>query len=85
VVEERLARAVKEPLLTGRVQVAQLALQCLVVQLMRIKDPRCSRRFPPTTSATTSAGRPEQAWMLNFRVRDLDAIGPAGCTTRWVA
>src|SRR5215211_1747878 len=49
-VEERLARAVEERLLTGRVQVAQLALQCLVVQLMRIEAelPRHGSPFHPT-------------------------------------
>jgi glyoxylase I family protein len=35
------------------------------------RAPRCSRRFPPTP--TTSAA-PKQAWMLNLRVRDLDAM-----------
>jgi glyoxylase I family protein len=38
--------------------------------------------FAPFPADTDYLGRPEQAWMLNFRVRDLDAIGPAGCTTR---
>ena len=39
----------EERLLTGRVQVAQLALQCLIVQLMRIEAelPRHSRPFHP--------------------------------------
>src|SRR5215218_2665712 len=50
VVEQRLARAAEERLLTGRVQVAQLALQCLIVQLMRIEAelPRHGSPFHPT-------------------------------------
>jgi hypothetical protein len=37
VVQERLARAVEDGLIAGRVQIVQLALQRLVVQPMRIE------------------------------------------------
>jgi glyoxylase I family protein len=30
--------------------------------------------FAPFASTTTYFGRPEQGWMINFRVRDLDAM-----------
>src|SRR5215211_8201513 len=68
-VEERLARAVEERLLTGRVQVAQLALQCLVVQLMRIEAelPRHGSPFHPRH------GRRHRAL----------AAGPVACVPCW--
>src|SRR5919107_6403538 len=50
VVEERLTRAVEERLLAGRVQVAELALQRFIVQLMRIKT-ELPRHGSPLPSA----------------------------------
>jgi len=37
----------------------------------RAKDPTA---FAPFAETTTYFGRPEQAWMINFRVSDLDAM-----------
>src|SRR4029453_12759931 len=57
-VEKRLARAVEERLLMGRIQVAQLALQCLIVQLTGIKAEltRHGRPFHPPHGRPTRAG-----------------------------
>jgi hypothetical protein len=56
VVEERLTRAVEERLLPSRVQLAELALQRLIVQLMWIQAelPRHGSPLPPSSRPTPS-------------------------------
>ena len=42
-----------------------------VISLMQLGGPTV---FAPFSSTTSYFGRPEQQWMINFRVRDLDAM-----------
>src|SRR6266542_416809 len=63
VVQQRLARAVEERLLAGRVQIAELTLQRLVVQPMRI-EAELVRHGSPSHRVTRPGSCPSRALAL---------------------